>query len=175
MLSRVSRQLDPEDVPLSDPLRGLATGPPLVYLLGLSFQQLLHEFMTRLQAAGYKDLRPIHGLALRALAREGATGVELAARLGVTKQAAGQLVCYLEARGYVERQSHPLGGRRRLVVLSARGERHLADADALMRDVEAQWLAPLQTDRMRQMYDTLADLVRASSPDGTLPPLRPVW
>lgn len=91
------------------------------------------------------------------------------------QQAAGQLVGYLEARGYVERQSHPLGGRRRLVVLSPRGQRHLADADAIMRGIEAQWLAPLQTDRMRHLHDMLADLVRASSPDGILPPLRPIW
>lgn len=160
---------------MSDPARELPTEPPLVYLLGLSFQQLLQAFMTRVAAAGYPDLRPIHGLALRVLAREGATSVELAAHLGVTKQAVGQLVGYLETQGYVERQPHPLGGRRRLVVLSPRGQQHLADADAIMRCVEAEWAAPLDADRRRGLHDTLTTLVRAASPEGILPPLRPVW
>ncbi|GAC1403564.1 MAG: MarR family winged helix-turn-helix transcriptional regulator [Candidatus Velthaea sp.] len=148
---------------------------PLVYLLGLSFQELLRTFMDRLAAAGYPDLRPIHGLTLRVLERSGATSVELAAQLGVTKQAAGQLVEYLQLRGYVERQSHPLGGRRRLVVLSPRGRRHLDVADEIMRGVEAEWTASLDGERQRELRGTLEELVRATSRNGVLPPLRPVW
>ncbi|GAB3995977.1 hypothetical protein GCM10029992_14710 [Glycomyces albus] len=90
----------------------------LTFQLGLAFQLMLTEFTGRTEAAGYADLRPIHGLAFQALGPEGATGSELAARLGVTKQAAGQIVDYLEARDYVERRPHPAGGRRKLVALT---------------------------------------------------------
>lgn len=162
---------DPPPDPPPDPL----DASDLVYLLGLSFQQLFHTFMGRLAAAGYPDLRPAHGFVLRALAREGATGVELAAQLGVTKQAVGQLLDYLEAEGYVERRPHPLGGRRRLVVLSPYGRQHLADADAIMHAVEAGWTAPLDDARLRELRGMLTTLIRASVPADTLPPLRPAW
>ncbi|MGK5534099.1 MarR family transcriptional regulator, partial [Streptomyces sp. URMC 129] len=81
----------------------------LLFLLGLAFQLLLGEFNGRLADAGYGDLRPVHGLAFQALRPHGATGSELARRLGVTKQAAGQLVDDLERRGYVRRERHPAG------------------------------------------------------------------
>src|SRR5947209_19577182 len=90
----------------------------LTYLLGMAFQLLLTEFNERVAAAGYADLRPVHGMAFQILRGRGATSSELAERLGVTKQAAGQIVDDLEKPGYVRRQPHPAGGRRRLVVLT---------------------------------------------------------
>lgn len=147
----------------------------LIYLLGLSFQELLREFVRRLDAAGYADLRPVHGFAFQVLARRGATSSELAEQLGVTKQAAGQLVDYLQARGYVERRSHPLGGRRRLVVLTEQGRRHLLHSGAILRAVEAEFVGQLPVQRVRQLRADLATLVRGASPDGIVPPLRPVW
>ncbi len=148
---------------------------PLIYLLGLSFQQLLNEFVRRLDDAGYDDLRPVHGFALQVLLQDGATSSELAEQLGMTKQAAGQLVDYLHGRGYVERRPHPLGGRRRLVVLTAQGHRHLAHSGAILREVEAEFVGQLSVARVHQLRTDLADLIRGSSADGTVPPLRPVW
>ena len=53
-------------------------------------------------ARGFDDLRPAHGFAFARMAAGGATVTELAAHLGVTRQAAGQLVDELEAKGYAE-------------------------------------------------------------------------
>ena len=151
------------------------SGHDLIYLLGLGFQQPLREFLGRLEAAGWDDLRPVHAFTLRAISAAEVTSVELAARLGVTKQAAGQLIDYLEARGYVERQPHPLGGRRRHIALTTRARQHLSDAAAIMRDVEAEWTAALGAERMLELRASLAALVRAATPDGAVPPLRPAW
>ncbi|MFY1692146.1 MarR family transcriptional regulator [Plantactinospora sp. WMMB782] len=52
----------------------------------------------------------MHGLVFQALRGGGATGTELADRLGVTKQAAGQIVDDLERRGYLRREPHPGAG-----------------------------------------------------------------
>lgn len=82
-------------------------GVELLFLLGLGFQTLLGEFTRRVADAGYPDLRPVHGMAFQALQGAGATATELAERLGVTKQAAGQIVDDLEKRGYVRREPHP--------------------------------------------------------------------
>ena len=147
----------------------------LLYLLGMGFQQPLREFLGRVEAAGWNDLRPVHAFTLRALSGSEMTSMELAGRLGVTKQAAGQLIDYLESRGYVERRPHPLGGRRRHLALTPRALQHLSDAAAIMRELEAEWTAQLGAGRMEELRGTLAALVRASTPDGAVPPLRPAW
>ncbi|MFE5767588.1 hypothetical protein ACFQ7O_04430 [Streptomyces sp. NPDC056485] len=67
----------------------LSSEPPR---LGRPGRLLIGEFTRRLDAAGHGDLRPAHGMAFQVLKGGGATGTELGERLGVTKQAAGQLV-----------------------------------------------------------------------------------
>lgn len=146
----------------------------LTYLLGMSFQLVLSEFVSRLDAAGYDDLRPVHGLVFQALYGEGATSSELADQLGVTKQAAGQIVDDLAARGYVERRPHPAGGRRKLVVLTDRALEHLAVAGRLMFEMESELEQRLGSQNRRVPRAELAALIRAMA-DDDLPPLRPLW
>ena len=146
----------------------------LVFLLGLSYQLFIEEFSRRVAAAGYADLRPVHGYVFQALAADGATGSEVAERLGITKQAAGQMLDELEHRGYVRRQDHPRGGRRRLVVLTERGREHLRAAGAILRQLEAEWAAELGTGRMARLRGDLATLVATAS-GGVIPALRPIW
>ncbi|MDT0342190.1 MarR family winged helix-turn-helix transcriptional regulator [Streptomyces sp. DSM 44938] len=154
-----------------DPLRQAE----LTILLGLAFQLLLGEFTGRLASAGYGDLRPAHGFAFQALGPHGATSSELARRLGVTKQAAGQLVDDLERRGYVRREPHPAGGRRKLVVLTEAGHRHLAVAGGVLHGLETELAARLgpgtDLDRLR---GELTRVIRELGGE-TPPPLRPVW
>lgn len=155
------------------------TGDPLAraeltYLLGMSFQLVLSDFVSRLDAAGYDDLRPVHGLVFQSLYGEGATSSELAEQLGVTKQAAGQIVDDLSARGYVERRPHPAGGRRRLVVLTDKALEHLAVAGRVLFDMESELDERLGAQNRRVPRAELAALIRAMT-DGDLPPLRPLW
>jgi DNA-binding MarR family transcriptional regulator len=146
----------------------------LVFKLGLAFQLLLSEFNARLAEAGYTDLRPIHGLAFQALGPEGATGSELAQRLGVTKQAAGQIIDHLEKGGYVERRPHPAGGRRKLVALTPAGAAHLRTAGHLLHRLEAEIGERIGSPELADLHAGLGDLVGALH-EGPLPPLRPVW
>lgn len=152
----------------------------LTVLLGLAFQLLLAEFNDRVAEAGYPDLRPVHGLAFQALGPAGATSSELATRLGVTKQAAGQLVDDLERRGYVRREPHPAGGRRKLVVLTDAAHAHLGVAGRLLHGLEAELATRLggeSEDRAAELDALRTELVRViRALAGTeLPPLRPVW
>ncbi|MEU4732036.1 MarR family transcriptional regulator [Streptomyces sp. NPDC023588] len=147
-------------------------GPELAFLLGLGFQLLLGEFTRRLAEAGYGDLRPVHGMAFQALKGAGATGTELAERLGVTKQAAGQIVDDLEKRGYVRREPHPEGGRRKLVVLTPAATAHLAVAGRTLHELEAELGGAVDLGALR---GELGRLVGALHGEEGLPPLRPVW
>lgn len=141
----------------------------LAFLLGHGYHALLGEFVRRLDAAGYGDLRPVHGFVFQAL-RQGKTASELADHLGVTKQAAGQLVDDLESRGYVRRVPHPAGGRRKLVVLTEAAERHLAVAGETLHRLEAE----LGSERIERLRADLVWLIRELSGEN-LPPLRPIW
>ncbi|MFJ6757102.1 MarR family winged helix-turn-helix transcriptional regulator [Streptomyces sp. NPDC091273] len=147
-------------------------GIELTFLLGLGFQLMLGEFTRRVAEAGYPDLRPLHGMAFQALKGPGATATELAERLGVTKQAAGQIVDDLEKRGYVRREPHPGGGRRKLVVLTPAADAHLGVAGRILHELEAELAGSADLTVLRQ---ELGHLVRALHGDGALPPLRPVW
>ncbi|TDC76218.1 MarR family winged helix-turn-helix transcriptional regulator [Streptomyces hainanensis] len=138
----------------------------------MGFQLLLAEFDARVAERGYGDLRPIHGLAFQALRPAGATSSELAARLGVTKQAAGQIVDDLERRGYVRREPHPAGGRRRLVVLTEAAHRHLAVAGRVLHALEAELGDRLDVSELRADLERLVGVLADGRP---LPPLRPVW
>ncbi|MEV4317292.1 MarR family transcriptional regulator [Actinocrispum sp. NPDC049592] len=140
----------------------------LTFLLGMGFQLVLGEFVARVSAAGYADLRPVHGAVFQALKRSGATSSELAATLGVTKQAAGQIVDELERKGYVRREPHPEGGRRKLVVLTPAAHRHLEVAGRILHELEAS-LGDVSVLRAE-----LTRLIRSLAGE-TLPALRPVW
>ncbi|MFF1926457.1 MarR family winged helix-turn-helix transcriptional regulator [Streptomyces sp. NPDC058221] len=146
----------------------------LSFLLGMAFQLVLSEFVRRLDAAGYDDLRPVHGLAFQALYGPGLTSTELAERLGVTKQAAGQLVDELEKGGYVQRRPHPAGGRRKLVVLTEQALEHLVVAGGILREVEVELQMRLQGSGLSVPRAELAAIVRVLAGD-EIPPLRPVW
>lgn len=146
----------------------------LTFLLGLGFQLLLTEFVARVDRLGYADLRPMHGYVFQAVQHGGATGTELAARLGVTKQAAGQLVDELEGKGYLRREPHPQGGRRRLVVLTEKGREHMAVAGRVMRELEREVDDQLGHQMAAELRTSLTTLVNERS-GGKLPPLRPFW
>ncbi|WP_017573880.1 MarR family winged helix-turn-helix transcriptional regulator [Nocardiopsis halotolerans] len=146
----------------------------LTFLLGMAFQLVLGEFVRGVDAEGYRELRPIHGFAFQVLRNGGATSTELAERLGVTKQAAGQIVTHLEERGYVRRVEHAGGGRRRLVVLTDRAHEHLAVAGRVMRALEERIGERLGEGGLAHLRGELAELVRGLAGE-ELPPLRPVW
>jgi DNA-binding MarR family transcriptional regulator len=146
----------------------------LTLLLGTAFQVVLAEFVRRLDAAGYEDLRPVHGMAFQALYGTGVTSTELADRLGVTKQAAGQMVADLERRGYVRREDHPDGGRRRLVVLTDEARRHLSVAGGVLTEMESELAEQVGDPGLVRLRTELSRVVRAVVGE-EVPPLRPLW
>jgi DNA-binding MarR family transcriptional regulator len=158
---------------VADPVDPLADAE-LTVLLGLAFQLVLAEFVRRTDDAGYRDLRPVHGMAFQVIGSSGATATELADRLGITKQAAGQLVDDLEGRGYLRREPHPDGGRRKLVVLTSEANEHLYRAGGILHDLEAELARELGGEQLTNLRVELAGVVRRLAGE-KIPPLRPVW
>ncbi|MBK6011103.1 MarR family winged helix-turn-helix transcriptional regulator [Streptomyces sp. MBT53] len=119
-------------------------------------------------ARGFEGVRPAHGFAFVRLAPDGATVTELAAHLGVTKQAASQLVDELVRKGYVERRPHPVDARARLIVLTERGWACTRAAEEAAADAVRPWIELLGESEVRVLCDRLVRI----APYG---PIRPTW
>ncbi|MYX24560.1 MarR family winged helix-turn-helix transcriptional regulator, partial [Streptomyces sp. SID8380] len=89
-------------------------------VLGLS-GHLVQDMHARVSAQGFADLRPAHGFAFARISLGDATTASLGEHLGVTKQAAAQLVKELVDKGYVVRLPHPHDARARLLGLTEAG------------------------------------------------------
>jgi DNA-binding MarR family transcriptional regulator len=97
-------------------------------LLALAYQEFVRELRAMHAAAGFDDLGNSDGFVFRALATRPMTVSDLAVRLGISKQGAGQIVDDMQRRGYLERRPDPADGRARLLFLSPRGDAALAAA-----------------------------------------------
>ena len=128
----------------------------------------IDELHRRLAQRGHPDVRPAHGYAFQAIGREGTTAGELGQRLGVTKQAAGQMVDELVRLGYVDRTPDPGDGRRRLVTLTPRGFDCLRVSAEIFDELLAEWRA--QGDDVDAAITALGGLTELYGGG-----LRPIW
>lgn len=117
---------------------------------------------------GFTDVRPSHGFAFVRISSGDATTVEVAEHLGVTKQAASQLVEQLVQRGYLTREADPRDGRSRLLKLTARGWACTRAAEQAAADTVAEWGHQLGPENMANLQIALRTVMLPG-------PLRPTW
>ena len=134
---------------------------PLPALLGLASRVVTEAVHAGLAAAGFADIRPAHGYTFSLLAvRGGATGVEIAAHLGMTKQSAKVMIDQLEASGYVTRERIARDRRARVVQLTDRAWACIEVGTRLWAAAEADLEALLGTAALETTRHTLEQLVR---------------
>jgi DNA-binding MarR family transcriptional regulator len=90
-------------------------------LLGLARQSWVQQMTARLGQAGYADYRRSDAAAVRLLRRQPASVGELAAAVGVTRQAARKVADALEQRGYARTERDAADARRVNIVLTPAG------------------------------------------------------
>ena len=130
--------------------------------------QLVDGIQDGLAQRGFDDVRPAHGFAFARLSESPATTAQLAAHLGITKQAASQVVQHLEALGYLKRVPDPADGRARLLVLTARGHACTVAARQAATETVASWERELGPGRHEQLRSALGAITAPG-------PLRPAW
>lgn len=140
-------------------------------LLARTFRVMTDRFHERLAAQDLEPLRPAHGFIFRYLAGQpSATAVDLAAHLGVSKQAATKTVAELVDWGYVRRTPHPTDRRAQALTLTGKGQSYLRFADALWAELEQEFAATVGAQRLTALREALETYL--SGADGGI---RPVW
>ncbi|MCM6778263.1 MarR family transcriptional regulator [Nocardia sp. CDC159] len=142
------------------PPRDPKPAPDLPLLLLAAAAEVTDAIQAGVVAAGFTDVRPSHGFAFVRMAPDGATVGEIAEHLGVTKQAASQLVEELVTKGYAQRQPHPRDARARLITLTERGWAATRAAEAAMTEFTARWADDLGAATVSELRNGLAHLVR---------------
>jgi DNA-binding MarR family transcriptional regulator len=109
-------------------------------------------------------MRPAHTALLPHLDFEGIRLTDLAARVGVTKQAVGQLVDDLATLGLVERIEDPSDRRAKRIRFSRRGYNALMHGLGVLREVEDMLRSAVGARRMRDLHETLKRIIGALRP-----------
>lgn len=110
---------------------------------------------------GYDDI-PRNGLyVIGAIARTGAPLGQIIKELGVSKQAASQLVDSLVLRGYLDRAADPEDRRRLVITLSERGVAAAAVSRAVVERLDAELVARVGAEDVARTRITLATIIHA--------------
>lgn len=133
-------------------------GYELPLRLFAAFRAIIDATHADLARQGHPDFRPMHGFVFQAIGTHGTTAVELAARLGVSKQAAGKTIAGLEKQGYVERAADTADARRKLVRLTAKGVEVLALSAKSFDAIQTLWAQTIGDERLAALHADLRTL-----------------
>lgn len=110
--------------------------PMLGAQLRLASEAVHAAIYARLHDAGHPDLRPTHFALLVFPGPRHTRPVELAARVGLSKQALNPLLNELEQMGYLQRVPDDRDRRGRILQLTTRGMALMATLRAILDDLE---------------------------------------
>jgi DNA-binding MarR family transcriptional regulator len=131
----------------------------LVRLLLEAHRSLATELRSSLEERGYPDARPAHAAVFMNIDRRSGTRLtDLARRARISKQGMMLIVDELEGRGYVRRVRDVEDARAKVVRLTARGRRYVAEARRAMAAVEARARRELGDRRYEALRSSLDQL-----------------
>ncbi len=128
-------------------------------LLTLALRGFVDQLHSELDEQGFADVRPAFGVVFRSL-RDGPLRLtELAARLGVTKQAAAKVVEEMVELGLVRRRDSASDARAKLLSLTPRGRRAMAAAAEIGVRIDRRLSEQAGPEAVETMHATLARFV----------------
>jgi DNA-binding MarR family transcriptional regulator len=138
---------------------GRPLGPPLIgALLRVPWEAVQRHMLERLHERGFDDLDAAHLHVFRYPGPQETRPTELAARLGMSKQALNYLLGELERLGYLERRPDPDDRRSKRVAVTRRG----VSAARVMREaageMETAWAGQLGAERFSQLRGLLLEI-----------------
>ncbi len=165
-LSRPEDTVKPDEVAELEARKQASMGQVLFKCARLLNEQAL----ARVRARTNTELRAVHTTLFPHIDLEGTRATTLAARVGISKQAVGQLIDELEQMGAVERIPDPRDGRAKLVRFAKRGDRlSIVDGLEVLAEFEAEIAAQIGPDNVKSLHQhlfaLLAVLERGSGPE----------
>jgi DNA-binding MarR family transcriptional regulator len=134
-------------------------GPPLIgALLRVPWEAVQRRMLERMHERGFTDLDAAHLNVFQYPGPQGARPSELAARLGISKQALNYLLGELERLGYLERRPDPDDLRSKRVALTPRGTSAIRVIREAVGEIETTWAQQLGPKRFAQLRNLLLDL-----------------
>jgi DNA-binding MarR family transcriptional regulator len=144
----------PEEIP-SDPVDRYLIGALLVVPV-----QVMRRRVSTALADDFPDYRPNYDAVFQWLGPDGDRISDLAERCGVSKQAMGDTIDWLEQHGYVERVPDPSDGRATLVHRTELGWRVNRIAREQVEATQAEWTRALGEADFAELMRLLRHLVR---------------
>jgi DNA-binding MarR family transcriptional regulator len=132
-------------------------------MLRSAWTELIDEVFEQLAAAGFADLRPVHRPILRDVLTSNLRPSELAARLGLSKQAANDLVREFEAKGYITLEPDPDDGRAKRIIATDRGREAGDTAQAASNAVGRRWAELVGEERYAVFEGVLRTIVATTT------------
>jgi DNA-binding MarR family transcriptional regulator len=134
-------------------------GPPMIgALLRTPWEAVQRRMLERLHDHGFADLDFAHLNVFQYPGPQGARPSDLAARLGVTKQALNYLLGELERLDYLQREPHPQDLRSKRVVLTRRGTSAIRVIRDAVTEIETAWAQQLGPERFAEFRALLLEL-----------------
>lgn len=138
---------------------GEPLGPPLIgALLRVPWEAVQRHMLERLRERGFDDVDAAHLNVFRYPGPQGERPSELAARLGMSKQALNYLLGELERLGYLERRADPEDLRSKRIALTPRGISMGIAMRQAVGEMEAAWAQRLGAKRFSQLRGLLLEL-----------------
>ncbi len=131
-------------------------------MLRSAWTELIDEVFEQLVAAGFDDLRPVHRSILRDMLVSNLRPSELGARLGLSKQAANDLVREFEAKGYITLEPDLDDGRAKRIVATERGWQASDTAQASSTAVGRRWAELVGEERYAVFEEVLRAIAAAT-------------
>src|SRR5574340_288064 len=127
-------------------------GPPLIgALLRIPWEAVQRHMLERLHESGFDDFDRAYFAVFRYPGPQGARPTDVAAQVGISKQALNYLLRELERLGYLEREPHPEDLRAKRIVLTERGIAAVGVIREAVGEVEAAWAEELGPERFDQL------------------------
>lgn len=129
--------------------------------LGLLLLRAQRDFEQRLVAGlstREHGLTPAQVAVVLHLGSDGTRLGAIAAKVGTTKQAVGQVVDQLEGLGFVERAADPADARARLVRPTKKGSALIGEAKQVSAGIRRDWKKRLGADKLQALETALEAL-----------------
>jgi DNA-binding MarR family transcriptional regulator len=139
-------------------------GPPLIgALLRIPWEAVQQHMLERLRERGFDDFDRAYFAVFRFPGPQGARPTDVAAQVGISKQALNYLLRELERLGYLELEPHPDDLRSKRIVLTRRGVAAVGVIRDAVVEMEAAWAQRLGPKRFALLRNLLLELQQSAS------------